>query len=107
VYDLTTLVSQVRAHAVVAHLEIQLVDLDLAGRSLTIDGNTRPLDDLTYLVLQEWLDHRRRPSPSGQGLRDQRAHHGSVRRQCSVNAQALRQPGPGLGHGRHRTPPAG
>lgn len=32
---------------------MQLVDLDLAGRSLTIGGSTRPLDDLTYRVLLE------------------------------------------------------
>ncbi|MEN3615411.1 hypothetical protein AAH979_38675 [Plantactinospora sp. ZYX-F-223] len=42
---------------------MQLVDLDLAGRSLTIGGNTRPLDDLTYRVLLEWLEHRRRTWP--------------------------------------------
>jgi hypothetical protein len=42
---------------------MQLVDLDLAGRSLTIGGNTRPLDDLTYRVLLEWLEHRRRTRP--------------------------------------------
>ncbi|WP_123606953.1 integrase [Micromonospora sp. Llam0] len=42
---------------------MQLIDLDLAGRSLIIDGNTRPLDDLTYRVLLEWLEHRRRTWP--------------------------------------------
>lgn len=42
---------------------MRLVDLDLAGRSLTIGGITRPLDDLTYRVLLEWLEHRRRTWP--------------------------------------------
>jgi integrase len=42
---------------------MQLVDVDLARRCLTIGGNTRPLDDLTYRVLLEWLEHRRRAWP--------------------------------------------
>ncbi len=36
-----------------------LDDVDLANRRVTIAGRTRPLDDLTYRVLDEWLDHRR------------------------------------------------
>jgi len=34
-------------------------DVDLANRHLTIAGRTRPLDDLTARLLNEWLDHRR------------------------------------------------
>lgn len=34
-------------------------DVDLANRRLTIAGRTRPLDDLTARLLNEWLDYRR------------------------------------------------
>jgi hypothetical protein len=43
--------SQIRA--------IRLDDVDLGNRRLTIAGRTRPLDDLTYQLLVQWLDHRR------------------------------------------------
>lgn len=42
---------------------ITLDDVDLANRRVTIAGRTRPLDDLTYRVLCEWLDHRRQRWP--------------------------------------------
>lgn len=42
---------------------MQLDDVDLANRRLTIAGRTRPLDDLTCRVLVDWLDHRRRRWP--------------------------------------------
>jgi hypothetical protein len=38
---------------------LHLDDVDLGNRRLTIAGRTRPLDELTYRVLVEWLDHRR------------------------------------------------
>jgi hypothetical protein len=38
---------------------LQLDDVDLGNRQLTIAGRTRPLDDLTHRVLIAWLDHRR------------------------------------------------
>jgi hypothetical protein len=38
---------------------LQLDDLDLGNRRITISGHARPLDELTYRVLLEWLDHRR------------------------------------------------
>jgi len=43
---------------------IQLDDVDLANRRLTIAGRTRPLDELTHQVLVAWLDHRRRRWPN-------------------------------------------
>ncbi len=39
-------------------------DIDLAARRLTIAGHQRLLDDLTYQVLTEWLDHRRARWPA-------------------------------------------
>ncbi|MEU6012247.1 hypothetical protein [Streptomyces sp. NPDC047453] len=39
---------------------LQLDDLDIGNRRLTIDGRTRPLDDLTLQVALEWLEFRRR-----------------------------------------------
>ncbi len=38
---------------------LRLDDVDLGNRRLTIAGRTRPLDELTYRVLVEWLNHRR------------------------------------------------
>jgi len=43
---------------------LQLADVDLGNRRLTIDGRTRPLDDLTLRLLNEWLDYRRRRWPN-------------------------------------------
>ena len=42
---------------------LQLDDVDLANRRLTIAGHTRPLDNLTHQLLLRWLDHRRRRWP--------------------------------------------
>jgi hypothetical protein len=38
---------------------MQLGDLDLPNRRITIGGRDRPLDDLTHQILLDWLDHRR------------------------------------------------
>jgi len=43
---------------------LQLEDVDLPNRRLTIAGRTRPLDELTLRALQQWLDHRRRRWPN-------------------------------------------
>ena len=39
--------------------ELQVDDIDLGNRRLTIAGRTRPLDDLTRRMILEWLDYRR------------------------------------------------
>jgi site-specific recombinase XerD len=39
--------------------ELQLGDVSLGDRRLTIAGRTRPLDDLTRQVILDWLSHRR------------------------------------------------
>ena len=39
--------------------ELQLHDVDLGNRRLVIAGKARPLDDLTYQTILEWLDYRR------------------------------------------------
>jgi integrase len=38
---------------------LQLHDIDLGNRRLTVAGHTRPLDELTRKALPGWLDHRR------------------------------------------------
>jgi len=43
---------------------LRLDDVDLSNRRLTIAGRPRPLDELTYRVLLQWLDHRRRRWPN-------------------------------------------
>jgi integrase len=42
---------------------LQLTDVDLGNRRLTVAGRTRPLDELTYQVLLGWLAHRRQRWP--------------------------------------------
>jgi integrase len=43
---------------------MQLDDIDLANRCLTIAGHTRPLDELTGRALLAWLDYRRERWPN-------------------------------------------
>jgi len=43
---------------------LQLEDVDLGNRRLTIAGRTRPLDELTHTLLVAWLDHRCRRWPN-------------------------------------------
>ena len=38
---------------------LQLEDVDLGNRRITIAGRDRPLDDLTYRCIGDWLAHRR------------------------------------------------
>jgi hypothetical protein len=42
---------------------LQLGDVDLGNRRLTIAGLTRPLDELTHHLLTDWLTYRRRRWP--------------------------------------------
>ncbi|AQZ70397.1 hypothetical protein BKM31_14760 [[Actinomadura] parvosata subsp. kistnae] len=44
--------------------ELQLDDVDLGNRRLTVAGRSRPLDDLTHQVLLAWLTHRRARWPN-------------------------------------------
>jgi hypothetical protein len=43
---------------------LQLTDIDLGNRRLTIAGRARPLDELTRQVLLGWLDYRRTRWPT-------------------------------------------
>lgn len=43
---------------------LQLDDVDLGNRRITIAGRPRPLDVLTYRVLVDWLGHRQRRWPT-------------------------------------------
>lgn len=43
---------------------LQLDDIDLGNRRLTITGRTRPLDELTHRELVGWLDYRRSRWPN-------------------------------------------
>jgi hypothetical protein len=42
---------------------LQLDDVDLGNRRLTIAGLTRPLDELTHRLLTDWLTYRRQRWP--------------------------------------------
>ncbi|MGW1887239.1 hypothetical protein [Streptomyces sp. NPDC001970] len=44
---------------------LQLDDLDIGNRRLSIDGRTRPMDELTLHVAREWLEFRRRRQELG------------------------------------------
>ncbi|MDF3313723.1 integrase [Rhodococcus sp. T2V] len=44
--------------------ELLLDDVDLGERRPTIAGRSRPLDDLTYRALTQWLSHRRTHWPN-------------------------------------------
>ncbi|TQC44029.1 hypothetical protein EEB14_39665 [Rhodococcus sp. WS4] len=44
--------------------ELLLDDVDLGDRRLTIAGRSRPLDDLTYRALTDWLSYRRTHWPN-------------------------------------------
>ncbi|MCX4734532.1 hypothetical protein [Streptomyces sp. NBC_01363] len=52
------------SHAARAIRALQLDDVDLGNRRLTIAGRTRPMDDLTHQMLLAWLDYRRRRRPN-------------------------------------------
>lgn len=43
---------------------LQLADADLGNRRLTIASRTRPLDDLTHQILQDWLVYRQQRWPA-------------------------------------------
>ena len=60
------LVALAAVHAARSHTirALQLEDVDIPNRRLTIAGRTRPLDELTLRALQQWLDHRRRRWPN-------------------------------------------
>ncbi|MBW0292589.1 MULTISPECIES: hypothetical protein [Rhodococcus] len=44
--------------------QLLLDDIDLGDRRLTIAGRSRPLDDLTYRALTDWLSYRRAHWPN-------------------------------------------
>ncbi|MCW2932780.1 MAG: hypothetical protein JWM19_3742 [Actinomycetia bacterium] len=48
--------------------DLQLDDVDLGNRRLTIAGRTRPLDDLTRDMILDWLGYRRQRWPSTANL---------------------------------------
>jgi integrase len=45
-------------------VKMQLTDIDLGERRLTIAGRTRPLDELTRSALNDWLTYRRQQWPN-------------------------------------------
>jgi len=45
-------------------IAMQLSDVDIGDRRLTIAGRSRPLDDATLTALTAWLDYRRRRWPN-------------------------------------------
>ncbi|MCX4768627.1 MULTISPECIES: hypothetical protein [unclassified Streptomyces] len=64
----------------VAHLQaLALEDADLPNRRFTVQGQPRPLDDLTHQAIQHYLDYRNRRWPSTTNphllITQQTAHH--------------------------------
>ncbi|MGP4001179.1 hypothetical protein [Streptomyces sp. 8N706] len=47
---------------------MQLNDVDVGNRRITIGGHVRPLDDLTHRAVLDWLDHRRNRWPNTANL---------------------------------------
>ncbi|MDX3524722.1 hypothetical protein [Streptomyces scabiei] len=43
---------------------MQLDDVDLGNRGITVGGHLRPFDDLTHRAVLDWLDHRRNRRPN-------------------------------------------
>ncbi|HEY6423468.1 MAG TPA: integrase [Pseudonocardiaceae bacterium] len=56
---LVLVLAAVHAARKAAIITVQLDDVDLGNRRLTIAGRTRPTDELTHQILIEWLDYRR------------------------------------------------
>jgi hypothetical protein len=55
---LVLVLAAVHAARLKAIRELLLDDVDLGNRRLTIDGRTRPIDELTRQILVEWLSYR-------------------------------------------------
>lgn len=60
---LTLALAAVHAARSEAIRNLQLHDVDLGNRRLTIAGVTRPLDELTHGLIRDWLTHRHRRWP--------------------------------------------
>lgn len=73
---------------------LQLNDVDLADRRLTIAGHERPMDDVTYQVLREWLTYRARrwPDTANPHLlisRESALRHGPISTTFLLNLRGL------------------
>ena len=73
---------------------LQLDDIDIVNRRITIAGQQRPLDELTHHLLQQWLEHRRNlwPNTANPHLlvnRDTCLHHGPVSPAWVLNLRHL------------------
>ncbi|WP_327375391.1 hypothetical protein OG393_16395 [Streptomyces sp. NBC_01216] len=78
----TWLVTVLTGHHALGAVHLQalaLEDADLPNRRLTIQGRSRPLDDLTRQAIQRYLDYRNRRWPSTSNthllITQQTAHH--------------------------------
>lgn len=65
---LVLVLAAVHAARKAATITVQLDDVDLGNRRLTIAGRTRPIDELTHQILIEWLDYRRTRWPNTANL---------------------------------------
>ncbi|MCP2243288.1 hypothetical protein LX86_002017 [Lentzea aerocolonigenes] len=73
---------------------MQTTDVDLASRRLTIAGHERPLDELTYQVLREWLAYRALRWPHTANLhlllsKESALRHGPVSAAFLLNLRGL------------------
>ncbi|WP_159030573.1 integrase [Streptomyces sp. CB01201] len=64
--DIRLIVSLAAVHAARPKMirTMQLDDIDLGNRRITVGGHVRPLDDLTHRAVLDWLDHRRNRWPN-------------------------------------------
>jgi integrase len=73
---------------------IQLDDVDVGNRRITIAGRQRPLDDLTHQLVLEYLEHRRANWPSTANghlfvSRESAMRHGPVSHAWVLNLRGL------------------
>jgi integrase len=64
--DLRLIVALAAVHAARPKMirTMQLDDVDLGNRRITVGSHVRPLDDLTHRAVLDWLDHRRNRWPN-------------------------------------------
>ncbi|WP_406386161.1 hypothetical protein [Streptomyces sp. NBC_01618] len=64
--DIRLIVALAAVHAARSKMirTMQLDDVDLGNRRITVGGHVRPLDDLTHRAVLDWLDHRRNRWPN-------------------------------------------
>lgn len=82
---------------------MQLDDVGLGNRRITVGGHVRPLDDLTHRAVLDWLEPP--PQPLAEHGQPPPADHPEDRRRTRAGRQALDHQGHPQPHRRPRTAP--